>query len=72
MTFCGWSGTTSELTLLDAKTLKGITGVKVLAVPATKTFNALEPTPLVELDWQPDHVKVTACGETKRVPFVAE
>ncbi len=70
MGFCAWSSSDTAVTILDAKTFHGIRTLDASAAPKAEEGRA--PDPLMDLEWQSDHVIVEACGQRKRVPFVEQ
>jgi hypothetical protein len=71
MSSCVWTNTTVDLTILDAKTFRGIRQVSASAHPSGEAA-ADEPQHLFEIDWQADHAVVEACGERQLVRYVPE
>jgi hypothetical protein len=68
MGFCAWSSSEMNVTILDAKTFRGIRSLVASAEPKGEGGDA--PDPLMDLDWHSDHVMVEACGQRQRVPYV--
>jgi hypothetical protein len=69
MGFCAWSGSDTSVTILDAKTFRGIRSLDASAAPREK---GEAPDPLIDLEWQSDHVLVDACGQRQRVPYIEQ
>jgi hypothetical protein len=71
MSSCVWANAAVDLTILDAKTFRGIRQVSVSAHPSGEAAVA-EPEHLLEIDWQADHAVVEACGERQLVRYGPE
>jgi hypothetical protein len=71
MGFCGWTGTNTDVTVLDAKTFRGILHLSASAQPSGDG-EASGPEHILEVEWWADHAMVEACGQRKRVPYVAQ
>ncbi len=70
MGFCSWTGTDIDVTVLDAKTFRGILTLTASVQPI-KDDDVDAPARVLDLDWGVDHVMVRACGRRQRVPYLA-
>jgi hypothetical protein len=69
-TFCTWMMTDVELHLLDPTTFNGL---RLLAVSAQAGDVASgEPAHLLDYEWQPTQLSVTACGTPRLIPYTPE
>ena len=69
MGFCAWTGTTTDITILDATTFRGLREISAWAHPHDDG-TALSPEHLLEIEWQADRALVEACGEHRAVPYL--
>lgn len=72
MGFCSWASTRLEVTVFDATTFHGLRTLDVSARPSSDSASASEPEHLLELEWQPEHVVMEACGKRELVPYAPD
>jgi hypothetical protein len=70
MGYCSWVSTNIDVTILDAKTFRGLRTVSVSAHTAEGSH--AEPEHLLELEWQADKLVAEACGQRILVPYSGE
>lgn len=68
--FCTWVGSEIQLDLLDSATFDGARQLSVSAQAGDVASS--EPSHLLDYEWQPAHVAVTACGSRQQIPYATE
>jgi hypothetical protein len=66
--FCSLASSSVKLTVLDAKTFEGLLQVDVAAQPSGNEGMGSSPR-LLDVEWQPEHLVMNACGARKRVAY---
>lgn len=65
MSFCPWNSSDIDLVILDARTLKGVSAVRL----SFEAGSDQQPEGLLELEWQPNEFVVKGCGAPARYAY---
>ncbi len=66
--FCYWASSNAEVVVLDSKSFEGLLIVGADA-QANEANSVLDPQQLLEVEWQPEQLIMSACGTKRAVPY---
>jgi hypothetical protein len=67
--YCALASSTVRVTVLDGKTFEGMLELTVAAQPSGDGPMGDSPH-LLDVEWLPDHLTMSACGARRQVPYV--